>query len=406
MNGRSDGPDRSDMTLPVHRTCPYAPPDEYGRLREETPVVRVTLPTGATAWAVSRHEDIRTVLADPRFSSDRTAPGFPALSEGARQIAADARPTMIGLDPPEHGPARRTVLGEFTVRRMRALQPRIQQIVDECLDAMLAGPRPADLVTALSLPVPSLVICEQLGVPYTDHEFFQRHSSQLISRTASAGKRVHALDELRVYLENLIADKEREPTDDLLGRQILKHREDGTYDREDLIGLSLLLLIAGHETTANMISLGTMALLEHPEELAALRADPTRTPAAVEEMLRTFTIADTAVLRVAKADVEVGRVLIREGEGVLVLSNAGNHDPSVYPRPDVLDIERGARNHLAFGFGAHQCLGQNLARMELQIVFDTLFRRIPGLRLAAAVEQLAFKDDSTVYGVYELPVTW
>ncbi|MFD5753522.1 cytochrome P450 [Streptomyces sp. NPDC127033] len=394
------------MTLPIPRACPYAPPGEYEQLREEAPIARVTLPTGATAWAVSRHEDIRTLLADPRFSSDRGAPGFPALSEGAQELAAKALPTMISMDPPEHGPARRSVLGEFTVRRMRALQPRIQQIVDECLDAMLAGPRPADLVTALSLPVPSLVICEQLGVPYADHEFFQRHSSQLISRTAAVPKKVHARDELHAYLESLIADKEREPTDDLLGRQILKHREACTYDREELIGLAFLLLIAGHETTANMISLGTMALLEHPDELAALRADPARTPAAVEELLRSFTIADAAVSRVAAADVELGGVLIRKGEGVLVLSNAGNHDPAVYPRPDELDIERGARNHLAFGFGAHQCLGQNLARMELQIVFDTLFRRVPGLKLAAPVEKLAFKDDSTVYGIYELPVSW
>nr|WTA00327.1 cytochrome P450 [Streptomyces sp. NBC_00857] len=394
------------MTLPLPRTCPYSPPAEYERLREEAPVARVTLPTGTTAWAVTRHEDIRTLLTDSRFSSDRNAPGFPVLSEGAEKLAAESLPTMIGMDPPEHGPARRTVLGEFTVRRMRALQPRIQQIVDDCLDTMLAGPRPADLVTALSLPVPSLVICEQLGVPYADHDFFQGHSSSLISRTSSIGEKFHARDELRGYLENLIADKEREPTDDLLGRQILKHREDGTYDRENLVGLAFLLLIAGHETTANMISLGTMTLLEHPDELAALRADPSRTPAAVEEMLRMFTIADSVVSRAAKEDVELGGVLIRAGEGVLVLSNMGDHDPTVYPRPNELDIERGARNHLAFGFGAHQCLGQNLARLELQIVFDTLLRRVPGLTLASPVEKLAFKNDSSVFGIYELPVSW
>ncbi|MEE1801644.1 cytochrome P450 [Streptomyces sp. JV176] len=392
--------------MPLPRTCPYAPPAEYGRLREETPVARVSLPTGMTAWAITRHEDIRTVLTDPRFSSDRMAPGFPALSPSQQKLAADVRPTMIGMDGQEHGTARRAVLGEFTVRRMRALQPRIQQIVDECLDAMLAGPRPADLVTALSLPVPSLVICEQLGVPYEDHEFFQLHSSRLIGRTPSYEEKLDALNSLQGYLGTLIADKEREPTDDLLGRQIVKHRKEGSYNREDLIGLAFLLLIAGHETTANMISLGTLALLEHPDELAALRADPARTPAAVEEMLRSFTIADAVVSRAATEDVEVGGVLIRAGEGVLVLSNAGNHDPAVYPRPDELDIERGARNHLAFGFGAHQCLGQNLARMELQIVFDTLVRRVPGLKLAAPVEKLPFKNDSSVYGIYEMPVSW
>ncbi|RDG34522.1 cytochrome P450 [Streptomyces corynorhini] len=394
------------MTLPLPRTCPYAPPAEYERLREEDSPTRVTLPTGATAWAVSRHQDVRAVLSDTRFSSNRTAPGFPTLIKGSEELTTTFRPSMIGMDPPEHGPARRAALGEFTVRRMRALQPRIQQIVDERLDAMLAGPRPADLVRSLSLPVPSLVICEQLGVPYTDHEFFQLHSSVLISRVRSVEEKRHALTELQTYLGNLIADKEREPADDLLGRQILKHREAGTYDRDDLTGLAFLLLIAGHETTANMISLGTLALLERPEEMAALRSDPTRTPAAVEEFLRLFTIVDTVPSRAATVDVELGGVLIRKGEGVLVLSNAGNHDPAVYPRPDELDIGRGARNHVAFGFGPHQCLGQNLARLELQVVFDTLLRRVPGLKLAAPVEKLPFKDDSSVYGLHELPVSW
>ncbi len=202
-----------------------------------------------------------------------------------------------------------------------------------------------------------------------------------------------------------MSSKEASPTDDLLGRQITKQRETGEGDHEDLVSLAFLLLVAGHETTANMISLGTVALLENPEQLAAIVADPSRTPAAVEELLRYFSIVDAATSRTARADVEIGGVLIREGEGVVALGWSANRDPDAFADPDVLDIERGARHHVAFGYGAHQCLGQNLARMELQIVFDTLLRRIPGLRLASAVDELPFKD-ANVYGLHELPVTW
>ncbi|WP_158892057.1 cytochrome P450 [Amycolatopsis anabasis] len=387
------------------RTCPFDPPPEYRELREEAPISRVTLPTGASAWVLTRHEDVRALLTDPRFSSDRRKPGFPLLAPLQRR-KDDFKPSLIGMDPPDHGPARRAVVGEFTVRRMQALQPRIQEIVDEHVDALLAGPKPADLVRALSLPVPSLVICELLGVPYSDHDFFQQRSKLMLTRTAEPEARRTAVDDLQSYLDKLVTAKEADPGDDLLGRQILKQREEGTTDHDGLVGLAFLLLIAGHETTANMISLGTVALLENPDQLAAIKADPGKTLSAVEELLRYFTIAEVATSRVAVEDVEIGGVLIRAGEGVLGLGNAANRDPSVFDDPDTLDIERGARHHVAFGFGAHQCLGQNLARMELQIVFDTLFRRIPGLRVAKPVAELPFKDDSTIYGLHELPVTW
>jgi cytochrome P450 len=391
--------------LPITRTCPYAPPAEHVRLREEEPVARVTLPSGATAWALSRLEDIRTMLTDPRFSSDRRHPGFPLFFSGQRPTNTLGR-SLIGLDPPEHGPARRAVVGEFTVKRMAALRPRVQQIVDEHIDALLAGPRPADLVKALSLPVPSLVICELLGVPYADHEFFQRHSGNLLRRSTPIEERDKAIVEVRSYLQALVAEKEKTPGNDLLSRQIAQATDRGDSDREDVVSLGFLLLIAGHETTANMISLGVMTLLEDPVQRAALRADPEVTPRAVEELLRYFTIAEFATSRVAKEDVEIGGVLIRAGEGVIALGNAANRDPAAFENGDKLDFERGARHHIAFGFGAHQCLGQNLARMELQIVFDTLLRRVPGLRLAAPVDELPFKDDAAVYGLYELPVTW
>jgi cytochrome P450 len=392
-------------TLPVTRTCPYAPREEHLQLRKDTPLAKVKLPTGVTAWAATRHEDIRAILSDPRFSSNRRDPNFPRLRPEPPP-PDDARKMLLDMDQPQHGAARRAVLGEFTLKRMNALGPRIQQIVDEHIEAMLAGPRPVDLVHALALPVPSLVICEMLGVPYSDHDFFQSRSAAMVSHKTPPEVIMQSFGEVMAYLRKLVTEKEQSLPDDLLGRQIQKAREEGTYDREDMVNMAFLLLIAGHETTANMISLSTLVLLQNPEKLAAIQKDPAKTLGAVDELLRYFTIAETALGRVAIQDVEIGGVLIRAGEGVLTLANTGNRDPEVFENADELDLERSARNHLAFGFGPHQCLGQSLARLELQIVLDTLFRRIPGLRLAVPAEEVSFKNESTIYGIFELPVTW
>jgi cytochrome P450 len=389
------------VTLPVPRTCPFAPPPEYQQLREQAPVARLAMASGRQAWALTRHEDIRAVLSDPRFSSDRSHPSFPAPRLG-QELASGFKFSLISMDPPEHGPARRGVAGEFTARRMQALQPRVQQIVDEHLDAMLGGPRPADLVQALSLPVPSLVICELLGVPYADHEFFQARSTVLLRGSAPVAERMQAGLDLLTYLDELVRRRERDPADDLISRQLAA----GTIEHGDLVSLALLLLIAGHETTADMISLSALALIENLAAARALRDDPARMPGAVEELLRYFTITDLTLFRVALADVEVGGQQIRAGEPVILLVLAGNYDPAAFADPGRLDIGRDARSHLAFGFGPHQCLGQNLARMELQVVLDTLLRRVPDLKLAVPVADLRFKDDAFVYGAYELPVTW
>ncbi|QUH06138.1 cytochrome P450 [Saccharopolyspora erythraea] len=388
------------------RTCPYSPPQEYAQLRSQEPVKRVRTIGGGAAWLVTRHEDVRRVLSDPRMSSDRRKPGFPSLIPGRQAVVAENKQAMIGMDGQEHAEARRAVIGEFTVRRINRMRPRIQEIVDECIDRMLAAGGPVDLVRELSLPVPSLVICELLGVPYSDHDFFQGRSALMISRSTPAERRREVVLDLRRYLDELVAEKVLRPTDDLLGRQIVQQTEDGEVDREGLVSLAFLLLIAGHETTANMISLGTLALLDNPEQLARITEDPARTPAAVEELLRYFSIVDGATSRTALADVEIGGVLIREGEGVVAVGLSANRDPEAFDSPDELELDRQARNHVAFGFGAHQCLGQNLARVELQIVFDTLFRRIPGLRLANGLDGIRFKDDALVYGAHEMSVTW
>lgn len=403
------GSEAADLEFPVARACPFAPPAEYARLRAQTPIRKVRLIGGAEAWWVSGYAEGRAILADGRFSSDRRREGFPIASrdEALREQFRSRPPSMIGMDGAEHAAARRALIGEFTVKRLAALRPRIQQIVDRFIDDMLAGDeRPVDLVQALSLPVPSLVICELLGVPYADHDFFQARTSALVRRTAAPEERRRAFDELRAYIDELITRKEAGPGDDLFSRQIARRRDEGAFDHEGLVSMAFLLLVAGHETTANMISLGVLALLEHPGQLAVLRADPGKTPMAVEELLRYFSIVETATARVATENVEIGGVTIKADEGVVISGLSANWDPAVFENPADLDIERGARHHIAFGFGPHQCLGQNLARTELQIVFDTLFRRIPTLRLAAPVDELALKTDASIYGAYELPVTW
>jgi cytochrome P450 len=396
------------LQLPVGRGCPFAPPTAYERLREQAPINKVSLTSGGEAWWVSGHEEGRAILADGRFSSDKRKEGFPlfTLDAATLQQLRSQPPLMLGMDGAEHSAARRPVIGEFTVKRMAALRPRIQDIVDHFIDDMLAtGRLPVDLVDALSLPVPSLVICELLGVPYTDHDFFQSRTTMMVRRT-SLEDRQRAFAELRAYIDDLVTRKESDPGDDLLSRQIARQRQQGTLDHAGLVSLAFLLLTAGHETTANMISLGVFALLTHPRQLALITADPDKTPMAVEELLRYFTIADGVTSRLATEDVEIGGVSIRAGDGVIVSTLSANWDPAAFKDPAELDIERGTRHHLAFGFGPHQCLGQNLARMELQIVFDTLFRRIPSLRLATLPEDLPFKTDAVIYGVHELPVTW
>jgi cytochrome P450 len=393
------------VEFPVARHCPFAEPAEYEQARDQGPVTRVRLPSGDETWWVSRWQEGRAVLADTRFSSDRRREGFPLIlgDKETRKNFQSQPPSMIGMDGAEHSAARRAVISEFSVKRMAAMRPRIQEIVDGFIDEMLASDeRPVDLVGALSLPVPSLVICELLGVPYADHDFFQSRTSTMIRRTTSSEERQRCLREVRAYLDELIGRKMAAPGDDLFSRQIAR----GAFDRGELVSLAFLLLLAGHETTANMISLGVVGLLEHPDQLAVITSDPSRTPLAVEELLRYFTIVESATARVATEDVEVGGMTIKADEGVIVNGLSADWDPAVFENPGTLDVTRGARNHIAFGFGPHQCLGQNLARLELEIVFNTLFRRIPGLRLAGSVDSLALKTDAGVYGLYELPVTW
>ncbi|CAL9648454.1 cytochrome P450 [Streptomyces sp. enrichment culture] len=391
------------VAFPQSRTCPYHPPAAYAPLRTERPLTRITLFDGREAWLVTGHATARALLADPRLSSDRDRPGFPATTVRFTGFR-NRRTALLGVDDPEHRAQRRMVVGDFTLKRAAELRPRIQRIVDERLDAMIAQGPPADLVNAFALPVPSMVICALLGVSYGDHDFFEAQSRRLL-RGPEAADVLDARDRLEEYFGELIDRKREDPGTGLLDDLVQRQLRDGEIDREGLIALALILLVAGHETTANMISLGTFTLLRHPERLAELRADPGLVPAAVEELMRLLSIAD-GLLRTAVEDIEVAGTTIRAGDGVVFATSVINRDETVYADPDTLDWNRPARHHVAFGFGIHQCLGQNLARAELEIALRTLFERLSTLRLAAPAEEIPFKPGDTIQGMLELPVTW
>ncbi|WCN04647.1 cytochrome P450 [Streptomyces sp. M92] len=391
------------VAFPQDRTCPYHPPAAYDPLRATRPLARITLFDGRPAWLVTGHATARRLLADPRLSTDRTRDGFPATS--ARLAAVRPRRTaLLGVDDPEHHAQRKLVLPEFTLRRATALRPRIQRIVDERLDAMTAQGPPAELVSAFALPVPSMVICALLGVPYADHDFFEEQSRRLLRGPGPADVQ-DARDRLETYLGELIDRKRHSPGEGLLDDLVRKQVAEGEFDREQLVAFAVILLVAGHETTANMISLGTYTLLGHPGRLAELRADPSLLPGAVEELMRVLSIAD-GLLRLATEDIDVDGTTVRAGDGVVFSTSVINRDETVYPEPDALDWNRPARHHVAFGFGIHQCLGQNLARAELEIALGTLFERLPTLRLAASPQEIPFKPGDTIQGMLELPVAW
>jgi cytochrome P450 len=384
--------------------CPFDPPPA---VRTLAPVSRVRLWDGSTPWLITRHADVRAIVADPRVSADARRAGYPHTSAAAHARRRSGT-SFITMDDPDHARLRRMVTGTFAIRRVDALRPSIQRIVDEHIDALLAGPRPVDLVQAFALPVPSLVICHLLGVPYADHDFFQRRTRVLVARDETVERAMVAQDELIEYVDGVIADKLAEPADDLLSRLAREQVATGELSRRDAALMAMLLVAAGHETTANMIALGTLALLEHPDQLAALRDtdDPALIAGAVEELLRYLTIVHSGRRRVALQDIEIDGQTIHAGDGIVLAGDAANRDEHAFSDADRLDVHRDARGHLGFGFGVHACLGQPLARVELQIVYAMLYRRLPGLRLAVPLEQIPFKHDSIVYGVYELPVTF
>ncbi|CAM2829013.1 cytochrome P450 [Saccharomonospora xinjiangensis] len=389
--------------LPIARTNPFDPPSS---LLDGAPLRPLAFPDGHVGWLVTDHGLARQVLADPRFSSKmelRRVPVRRPKVEGFETGQTTPRGFFIAMDPPDHTRYRRALTGQFTVRRMTALRPRIEQIVAERLDVLESKGQGADLVSTFALPVPSLVICELLGVPTEDRGLFESAASTLLRLDAPDADAAEAMTTLLGYLSELITRKRRSPGDDLLSGLVSEEEE---FDDEELLGIALLLQVAGHETTANMLALGTFALLSHPEQAEALRSGAVPVASAVEELLRYLSIIQFGTGRAALEDLELGGQQIKYGDTVILSIPAANRDADRFAEPHTLDLARNARGHLAFGYGVHQCLGQQLARIEMAAAYPALFGRFPKLRLAVPPEEVPLRHDMAIYGVHALPVEW
>ncbi|CAN7698439.1 cytochrome P450 [Paraburkholderia sp. SIMBA_054] len=394
---------------PRDSAAPLIPPPQYARLREKAPVVQVELWDGSLAWLVTDMEHFREVMTSPHFSASPLTPGFPFISP-SRAAQSKSYQTFITMDPPEHGQYRRTLTKEFMAKRMQELRPLVQKSLDRLLDEMESKGAPADFISGVALPLPSLVISIMLGVPYEDHDKLQKWSGDRMDLSIAPEALTQSAKSMSQYIDALLLEKERNPGDgsDLLSRMAIEWINPGKVSHADAVQMATLLYLAGHETTANQIGLGLLSLFQHPEQRDALMADGSLVKGAVEEMLRFHSITHMNSNRVATEDVMIGGQLIRKGEGVLALLHAANHDPAAFPEPERFDIRRDTKDqsHVAFSFGIHQCLGQPLARLELQVVFETIFKRFPNLRLAVPADTLHYKDKSFVYGLKALPVSW
>ncbi|MEU6878818.1 cytochrome P450 [Streptomyces sp. NPDC046712] len=385
-------------TLPTERQpgCPFDPPAELLDARRHGPISRYTHPGGKPGWLITGYDLVRSVLADSRFSSRKEL-----LNVVDFELPPAPPGEFLLMDEPQHGRYRKPLVGKFTARRMRLLTERIEQITTDCLDAMEKSGPSADLVTAFAKPIPTIIICELLGVPYQDRDSFQEQIDKFMNGETGDEDLLAAYTATQNYLAQLVAAKRANPTDD-----VLSELTDSDLTDEELQGISLILLAAGFDTTANMLALGAFALLQNPEQLAALRADPALIDQAVEELLRYLTVAKS-FMRTALVDVEVGGQTIEAGTTVVLSYNTANRDPERFADPDVLDIRRESGGHLAFGHGIHLCLGAQLARVEMRVAFSALLKRFPTLRLAVPAEDVALRPETAdIYGVKSLPVTW
>ncbi|GDY31051.1 cytochrome P450 [Gandjariella thermophila] len=395
--------------LPLTRECPLAPPAEYARLRAEAPVSPLALPDGNVGWLVTRFEDVTAALVNPAVSAQRTfQTNVSSVTLTPEEWRASGFGTsFIGMDPPEHTRYRRMLTGQFTVRRMKALAPRIEQIVDEHLDAIVAAGPPADLVRDFAEPVPSLVICELLGMPYADSKQFQQHADVMQRLERSKEELLDAMTGMAAAIRTLVQDKRAHPDDGLISGLIQATPGDGVPLTDDeLVAIGNLLMIAGYATTANMIAMGALALLTYRNQWETLRDHPETIERGVEEILRFLSVAPFGLPRTAKADTEIGGQRIRAGDPIVLSIESANRDPARFDSPDLMDVTRAPRRHVGFAYGAHQCLGQQLARMEMRIAFARLTRRLPDLRLAVPLEEVPMRSDMQIYGAHELPVTW
>jgi cytochrome P450 len=377
---------------------------EMLELGRQEPVLRAELPDGTTGWLVTGFEQVREVLNDPRFSRALVA----GPDRELRGLEVLISSSLLGMDPPEHTRLRKLIAGAFTARRMRQLSPQVATIVGELIDGLQAAPRPADLVRGFSLPLPVRVICQLLGIPPDDQDLFHAWSDTLLGDWQSdVEPMTAALTAISGYIAGLIRVKRAEPADDLISALIAMRDVGDRLSEDELVHLCLGILIGGHETTANQINMSLLTLLAHPPELARLQAEPALIPDAVEEFMRYVPLGTgLPPARITTCETTLGGVTIPAGETVWPLFSIANRDPSVFPDPDHFDVTRPPATHMGFGFGAHHCLGSQLARIELQEAFRGLLSRLPGLRLAVSASELRYKENMTINSLHELPVTW
>lgn len=379
-------------------------PEEFAALRADRPVLRVELPFGGEGWLVSRYEDVRTVLSDPRFSRAETIGADIPRTGPARTLPGN----LLAMDPPEHSRVRRLVAGAFGMRSIGRWRPRVEQVVAELITAMTAAGAPADLVEHFAMPLPVTVVCELLGVPVGDRRLFQRFAEILFSTTgATAEEMAEAGSALEKYLVAHIEERRQRPRPDLISQLIAARDEDeDRLSEQELIGLAGSILVAGHESTANEVSNFVYTLLS-TGLWADLVARPELVDAAVEELLRFVALGSGySPPRIATEDLELGGRPIHKGESVIANIVSANRDESVFDRAAAVDLDRAPNPHLSFGFGPHHCLGAQLARLELRVAFDQLVRRLPGLRLAGTAEDVPWRLGTRARGPRELLVRW
>lgn len=401
--------DAEDFDVPITRTCPYAPPEDYRALRKAGTPAPGRLYDGRRVWFVTRYDQARAVLGDSRFSSDITHPGYPIYAEAIEGFRAF--PLLNTMDPPQHSAQRRAVAGEFTLRRAESLRPAMQQKADELLDAMEARGNTADLVAEFAEPFAGTITCWSLGMEYSDLQKWLDSSRETRKKAASVvdteqvgADIVHQIVALQQYFQKFVDTKVENPGDDPISRVVEKYVNAGTLSRDELVKLCFVIFVAGQSPVKAMITIGVMRLLEEPDRVSAVRGDPRLLPAVVDELTRLVSPLDL-MPRVALEDVEVGGRLIREGEGVVVSGAAANRDPAEYPVPDRLDVHRASRGHLAFGSGIHHCLGANLTKVGLEVAYGTLVRRLPGLKLTQPVDEV-YDRPSWHPEIERMPVAW